>query len=232
MCYGRVSTGQQAQAGHGLAAQRARAEAHCSLAGIAPTIWIADESVPGNVAPDRRPGLSRALTMLAGGGATALVVPALDRLARNTRDVLDIADRAQTQRWRLVVVGLIDSGTTEGLAMLTVIAAIAELESGLTRRRTTEGLQAAKRAGKRLGRPPSPHTRSAGARVVALRADGVAWRDIPAALVAERLPRSDGTLRPWNVRAARDALTTVTLDAQAEAARRHHTDTRPSDTPD
>ncbi|WP_419838040.1 recombinase family protein [Candidatus Poriferisodalis sp.] len=232
VCYGRVSTGQQAEAGHGLSAQRERAEAHCWLAGIAPTVWIADESVPGNVAPDRRPGLARALTMLADGTAKALVVPALDRLGRNTRDILDIADRAQTQRWRLAIVGLVDSGTPEGRAVLTVIAAMAELERGLTRRRTTEGLQAAKRAGKRLGRPPSPHTRAAGARVAALRADGVAWRAIPAALDAERLPRADGTLRPWNVRAARDALTTVTLDAQAEAARRHHTDTTTSDTPD
>ena len=134
VCYGRVSTGHQTETGYGLSAQRERAEAHCSLAGITATVWIADESVPGNVAPDRRPGLARAL------------------------------------------------------ATLTVIAAMAELERGLTRRRTTEGLQAAKRAGKRLGRPPSPHTRTAGARVAALRADGLAWRAIPAALDAEGLP--------------------------------------------
>ena len=111
VCYGRVSTREQAEAGHGLAAQRERAEAYCALTGIAPTEWIADQGRSGSLAPDKRPGLARALGMLAAGQAAALVVPALDRLARSTRDVLDVADRALAQQWRLVVVGLMDSAT-------------------------------------------------------------------------------------------------------------------------
>jgi len=145
VCYGRVSTREQADTGHGLAAQRERAEAYCGLMGIAPVEWIADQGRSGGLAPDKRPGLACALAMLAAGDADALVVPALDRLARNTRDVLDIADRAQAQRWRLVVVGLMDSATPEGRAVLTVMAAMAELERGLISRRTTEGLRAARR---------------------------------------------------------------------------------------
>ncbi len=116
-----------------------------------------------------------------------------------------------------------DSSSPEGRATLTVTAAMAELERGLNRRRTTEGLKAAKRSGKRLGRPPSPHTRAAGTRVAALRAEGVAWRAIPAVLDTEGFRRADGSRRAWNVRAARDALTTVTLDAEAEAARKRRT---------
>ncbi len=218
VCYGRVSTAEQAECGHGLAAQRDRAEAYCALTGIAPTEWIADEGTSGSVAPDERPGLSRALAMLAAGEAAALVVPALDRLGRSTRDVLDIADRADAQGWRLAVVGLMDTGTPEGRAVLTVMAAMAELERGLTRRRTTEALAAAKRGGTRLGRPASPHTAAAGARVAELRADGLTWRAIPAVLDAEALPRADGEIRAWNVRAARDALASHQLDSDAAAA--------------
>lgn len=224
VCYGRVSTKEQAECGHGLAAQRERTEAYCALMDISPTEWIADEGASGAAAPDERPGLARALAMLAAGDAAALVVPALDRLGRSARDVLDIADRADARGWRLAVVGQMDTDTPEGRAVLTVMAAMAELERGLIRRRTSEGLQAAKRAGKRLGRPPSPHTRAAGARVATLRDDGLAWRAIPPVLDAEGFPRADGSQRPWNVRAARDALTTVTLDAEAEAARQSRTD--------
>jgi len=218
LCYGRVSTREQAEAGHGLAAQRKRAETYCGLMGIAPTEWIADQGRTGSLAPDKRPGLARALAMLAAGDADALVVPALDRLARSTRDVLDVADRAQAQQWRLAVVGLMDSGTPEGRAVLTVMAAMAELERGLISRRTTEALRAARRSGVRLGRPPSTHTRAAGRRVAELRAQGHPWRAIPALLDAEQYPRADGELRPWNLRACRDAHTTIELDNQASAA--------------
>ncbi|WP_420438469.1 recombinase family protein [Candidatus Poriferisodalis sp.] len=223
VCYGRVSTREQAERGHGLAAQREKTEGYCALMGMTRTEWISDEGASGAKKPHERPGLGRALKMLASGEADALVVPALDRLGRSALDVLGIADCAETQQWRLAVVGQMDSGSPEGRATLTVMAAMAELERGLNRRRTTEGLRAAKRAGKRLGRPPSPHTRAAGARVAALRAEGATWRAIPAVLDTEGFRRADGTQRPWNVRAARDALTTVTLDAEAEAARKRHT---------
>ena len=226
VCYGRVSTGGQAVAGHGLAAQRKRAEAYCSLMGIAPVEWIADKGRSGSLAPDKRPGLARALAMLAAGEAAALVVPALDRLARNTRDVLDVADRAHAEGWRLVVVGLMDTGTPEGRAVLTVMAAMAELERGLISRRTTEALKAARRSGVRLGRPPSDRTRAAGRRVAELRAQGHPWRAIPALLDAGQYLRANGELRPWNPRACRDALTTVQLDDQAAAARAAHNSTQ------
>ncbi|MYB81914.1 MAG: recombinase family protein [Acidimicrobiales bacterium] len=222
LCYGRVSTREQADTGHGLAAQRTRAEAYCHAMGITPGEWIADQGRAGGLAPDKRPGLARALKMLADGEAHALVVPALDRLARNTRDILEVADRAQAQQWRLVVIGLMDSGTPEGRAVLTVMAAMAELERGLISRRTTEALRAARRSGVRLGRPPSDRTRAAGRRIAELRAQGRPWRAIPAVLDAEQYPRASGDMRPWNARACRDALATIELDDQAAAARIAH----------
>ena len=229
VCYGRVSTREQADTGHGLAAQRTRAEAYCHAMGITPGEWIADQGRSGGLAPDKRPGLARALKMLADGEAHALVVPALDRLARNTRDILEVADRAQAQQWRLVVIGLMDSGTPEGRAVLTVMAAMAELERGLISRRTTEALRAARRSGVRLGRPPSDRTRAAGRRIAELRAQGRPWRAIPAVLDAEQYPRASGDMRPWNARACRDALATIELDDQAAQAHAAHqqTDGRP-----
>lgn len=63
-----------------------------------------DEGVTGTAAPDSRPALGPLLQVLA--SHDTLIVSRLDRLGRRTLDVLEIADRAQRDGWRLVCLDL------------------------------------------------------------------------------------------------------------------------------
>ena len=78
-----------------------------------------------------------------------VVVESISRFARNTRDLLDLVERlcgvCQKEH--------IDTTTPTGKFMLTVFGAVAELERGYILERQEEGIAAAKRRGKHLGRP-------------------------------------------------------------------------------
>ena len=213
--YGRVSTHDQADNGHGLDAQRAKLEAYCLAFDLEPTVWLADAGVSGSVAPAERPAMSEALTMLAEGRATALVATSLSRIGRRTRDVLEIADLAEREGWRLIILDLaLDTATPTGRLALTVLAAVAELERAQTVERTKDALAAAKAKGKRLGRPASAQSRAAGRRVDQLRSDGKSWSEVCAALGDEGFETATGSTS-WSHTQARRALKTVALDDEA-----------------
>ncbi|WP_346294427.1 recombinase family protein [Sphaerothrix gracilis] len=108
-----------------------------------------------------RPQLGRLLDALNPGDV--VLVTRLDRLARSTRDLLNVlatiaekgaAFRSLADTWA-------DTTTPHGRLMLTVLGGLAEFERELIRARTHEGRQRAKAAGRRLGRKPklTPHQR-------------------------------------------------------------------------
>src|SRR5262252_10931509 len=84
-----------------------------------------------------------------------LVVVRLDRLARSTRDLLNIIDaigkagagfRSLHDVWA-------DTTTPHGKLMVTVLGGLAEFERELIRARTDDGRKRAKARGVRFGRP-------------------------------------------------------------------------------
>jgi DNA invertase Pin-like site-specific DNA recombinase len=84
-----------------------------------------------------------------------LVVTRLDRLARSTRDLLNVL-AAVTERgagFRSLKDAWADTTTPHGRLMLTVLGGLAEFERELIRARTGEGRERAKTAGVRFGRP-------------------------------------------------------------------------------
>ena len=100
-----------------------------------------------------RPELARLLDQLREGDV--LVVSRLDRLARSTRDLLEMAEllkeagaglRSLAEPWA-------DTTSAAGRMVLTVFAGIAEFERALIHQRTSAGREAAKRRGVRFGRP-------------------------------------------------------------------------------
>ena len=102
---------------------------------------------------DRRE-LARAMKALARGDT--LLVTRLDRLARSTRDLLNIVDavakagagfRSLGDQWA-------DTTTPHGPLMLTVLGGLAEFERELIRARTGEGRKRAAARGVHMGRPP------------------------------------------------------------------------------
>jgi DNA invertase Pin-like site-specific DNA recombinase len=144
--YARVSTD-----GQTLAAQ----EAALMQAGAAK---VYAEKVSGASATNR-PALARALKAL--GEGDVLLVTRLDRLARSTRDLLNVLDAVAKAGagFRSLADSWADTTTPHGRLMLTVLGGLAEFERELIRARTGEGRKRAKARGVHMGRPPAltPH---------------------------------------------------------------------------
>ena len=136
--YLRVSTEQQATSGLGIEAQRDRTTGYAISKGWQ-NVEIVDNAVSGTITPKDRPGLSQALKQLDRGSANVLIVSSLDRLSRSVRDVLDLADRARRNDWSLAVLDIASRHQRHatGRFLLTVFAALSELERGLISERTT-----------------------------------------------------------------------------------------------
>src|SRR5208282_3423873 len=107
---------------------------------------------------DRRE-LARAVKAL--GDGDTLLVTRLDRLARSTRDLLNILDTVAKAGagFRSLGDAWADTTTPHGRLMLTVLGGLAEFERELIRARTGEGRARAKARGVKLGRKPklTPH---------------------------------------------------------------------------
>ncbi|TNC43792.1 recombinase family protein [Rubellimicrobium rubrum] len=84
-----------------------------------------------------------------------VLVTRLDRLARSTRDLLNVlgALAEKGTMFRSLADPWADTTTPHGRLMLTVLAGLAEFERELIRARTGEGRARAKKEGRKMGRP-------------------------------------------------------------------------------
>ena len=99
-----------------------------------------------------KPELEKLVSVLEEGDE--LVCVSIDRLGRSTQQVLELVS---TLRKKKVGVTSLKqnfrSGTPEGDFFLTIVAAFSQLEVEMCRSRVRDGLEAAKKRGKKLGRP-------------------------------------------------------------------------------
>jgi DNA invertase Pin-like site-specific DNA recombinase len=102
-----------------------------------------------------RPELARLLDHLRAGDV--VTVTRLDRLARNTRDLLEVAERIQTMGagLRSLAEPWADTSSPAGKMILTIMAGIAEFERSLIIDRTRNGREAAKARGVKFGPRPT-----------------------------------------------------------------------------
>jgi len=137
--YARVSTN-----GQDLAAQ----EAELKAAGAAK---VFKEKVSG--AKTDRAELAKVIRRL--GPGDVLVVTRLDRLARSTRDLLNVLATIGERQggFRSLKDAWADTTTPHGRLMLTVLGGLAEFERELIHARTSDGRARAKARGVRFGRP-------------------------------------------------------------------------------
>jgi DNA invertase Pin-like site-specific DNA recombinase len=85
-----------------------------------------------------------------------LCVHKLDRLGRNTRDVLNLVHELDERGCSLQVLEpAIDTGGPMGKVMLTVLGMVSEMELGFIKERQRAGIEKAKAEGKYKGRPTS-----------------------------------------------------------------------------
>lgn len=100
-----------------------------------------------------RPVFQEVLSMLAAGDT--LVVMSIDRAFRSTSDAITQAEQLQARGVLFVILNLaVDTGTADGMLAYTIVAAVAQHERARISERTRQGLAAARKRGKRLGRPP------------------------------------------------------------------------------
>lgn len=99
-----------------------------------------------------RPELHRVMDFVREGDT--LTVESFSRFARNTRDLLDLTDALKQKKVRFISKKeSIDTSTPAGEFMLTVFAALAQLERQNILERQAEGIAVAKAEGRMSGRP-------------------------------------------------------------------------------
>lgn len=141
IAYVRVSSGDQSTS-----TQRAAIEQRFKV-----DRWFADEATSGVIKASARKGMGELLSYARQGDT--IVVYAIDRLGRDTIDVLETVTALKGKG--AAVVSLregFDMSTPVGEMMLTMLAAVAKLERVNIKDRQMAGIQRAKAEGKNLGR--------------------------------------------------------------------------------
>lgn len=153
--YGRVSTPEQNT-------DNQRLEIEHAKGALDDECWYAD-TISGKAHATQRPQFTKLLDKLRKGDT--LVVTKLDRLGRDAVDVQATVRHLQKLKVKVIVLQLgdLDLASTPGKMMLTMLAAVAEMERDLLIERTTAGLARARAEGKKLGRPAktTPKARAA-----------------------------------------------------------------------
>jgi len=113
--------------------------------------WFTDDGVSGAIAATERPAMAALLAYVREGDV--VVVAAIDRLGRNTLDVLNTVEALKTKGVSVVSMREgFDLATPAGKLMLTMLAPVAELERENLKARQLAGLERARAEGKSLGR--------------------------------------------------------------------------------
>jgi DNA invertase Pin-like site-specific DNA recombinase len=164
--YARVST-----AGQSLAAQ----DAELTKAGAAKVYRETASSVKTD-----RPVLAKLLKRLEPGHV--LMITRLDRLARSTRDLLNILDRIGQAgaTFKSLADAWADTTTPHGRLIITVLGGLAEFERELIRARTGEGRARARARGVHMGRVRSSSTPGSARRRVNAGMQAKHWSILPA----------------------------------------------------
>jgi DNA invertase Pin-like site-specific DNA recombinase len=144
--YGRVSTDTQST-------ENQRVELAQAGYQIPDEFWFSDRGVSGKTCATQRPQFGILLSKIRSG--ETLVVSKLDRLGRDAVDVMQTIRLLGDRNVKVIVLQLggTDLTSTAGKLLLTMLAAVAEMERDLLVERTQAGLQRAKAQGKKLGRP-------------------------------------------------------------------------------
>ena len=151
--YIRVSTARQADDGIGLETQEGKIKAWSVLSGVKLVETHVDKGISGKRA-DNRPALNAALDSACEKKAI-LVVYSLSRLARSTRDAMNISERLDKAGADLVSLSEnIDTTSAAGKMIFRMLSVLAEFERDQISERTKAALQYMKSTGMRVGSIP------------------------------------------------------------------------------
>lgn len=208
--YVRVSREEQAREGVSLDVQRARIQAYAAAKNLALEATYSDDGVSGKDLG--RTGLRRLLSFCAEGHAGHVIVWRLDRLTRNTRDLLHLVQDLFLAREIELhsVCESLDTATPHGRFVLTLFGGLAQMERELIAERTREALAWKRKNGLPTSHPPlgfrpvgkrermRPEAREMNIvrRIFSMREAGESYRAIAARLNARRVGTKRG--RRWH----------------------------------
>jgi len=114
--------------------------------------WFTDDAVSGSVESTKRLGLKSLLDYVREGDV--LVITAIDRLGRNTIDVLSTITKLSEKGVKVISLREgVDLSTPTGMAVIGIMASLAQLEKDLIDERRKSGIQRAQSSGIHCGRP-------------------------------------------------------------------------------
>jgi DNA invertase Pin-like site-specific DNA recombinase len=112
-----------------------------------------DRGISGSKA--KRPGLDALMSDARRGEFSVVLVAAFDRIARSTKNFLEIVDELHALGIEFISAReAIDTSGPMGRMFLTMVGSIAELERSLIVERIKAGMRRARMEGQRLGRAP------------------------------------------------------------------------------
>jgi len=213
--YVRVSTRGQAASGLGLDAQRDILARWATAEGMALDVHedAGRSRAAGNL-EHRGEGIAAALMDVRAGNVAGLVAAKVDRLGSGS-DVVRLAEEAQRDGWRLVVLDIgLDTASPTGMLVLTVLAGVAAFERERIGARNREWKQQARVRGTHRGAHAAD--RAIADRIIAMRGEGMTYRAIAAMLDADNVPTARGGT--WQAASVRSVERTRRMEIDAQAA--------------
>jgi len=123
-----------------------------------------------------RPQLEELMRDARAGKFDLVLVWKFDRFARSTQELLSALETFRSLRIDFIsITEGIDTRTTLGRMVFTIIGAIAEFERSLIQERVKAGMESARARGRKIGRPRSPVEVDA---ILAMRQQKYSWREI------------------------------------------------------
>ncbi len=154
--YMRVSTEEQAKEGYSLAAQKRKLLAYCDAKDWTVTAIYCDEGISGS-SISARPQATQMLEDAKKHLFENILILKVDRLCRNTRDLLEIVDLLKKHNIKLnATEEQIDYTTPTGKMLLTMLGSFAELERSTITERMLLGKEQMARQGKYIRGPIRP----------------------------------------------------------------------------
>jgi DNA invertase Pin-like site-specific DNA recombinase len=217
--YIRVSTQEQSESGVSLDAQRAKLEAWAALNDEPELLVFADAGISGS-SMAQRPGLQSALDAVCKKKGV-LVVYSLSRLARSTRDTLQISDRLAKAGAELVSLSeKLDTTSAAGKMLFRLLAVLAEFERDQISERTRTAMAHMRKERRRISRfipygwsvdasgaalHPNAVEQKTVAKMGSMRARGLSYRAIALSLDEAGVPTKTGS-GAWTAKVVRSVL--------------------------
>ena len=213
LLYARVSTQLQVNDGVSLDVQERQLQQAAELAGYTKIELVREEGRSGKSITGR-PALTAALKRLDSGEAEALFVTRIDRLARSTKDFLSIIDRANANKWRLVMLDLnLDTASYQGRFVVTIMSALAEMERGIIAERQKDVHKDRRARGIVWGVDMGPMNKTSEElkqRILLERSSGASYRKIADKLNSENIPTQNG--RKWHATTIKNIIDSIKKD--------------------